>query len=108
MRYGPRHTGDHGYLARLGVVNNLATPITNGHLSAGSSMFAAAGGQAGAPPLSGSSSSSAADVQGTGSLSAPHNTPLHVASLVLLAGVTIWGLHFLGFRVAFDAGLGRG
>lgn len=83
----------------------LATPITNGHLQAGAQVFAAGGASAPPPAEAGGS---AADVQGTGDLLGRHNTPLHVAGLALTAGIVIFTLHALGFRIAFDVGLGRG
>jgi hypothetical protein len=84
---------------------SLANPLTNGHMQAGAQVYAGAGSDAAPPQVPGSS---AADVQGTGALSGMHNTPLHVGGIVLFAGAVIFGLHFLGFRVAFDVGLGRG
>lgn len=88
----------------------LAIPITNGHMSAGAQAFVGGGSggrgeTAGAPDPT--VSTTAADMQGTGALSGMHNTPLHVAGLLVLAGTTIFALHYLGFRVAFDVGLGR-
>jgi hypothetical protein len=50
---------------------------------------------------------STAAVQGTGSLTGLHNTPLHVAALVLVAGGGLWGLRKAGFRFSFDAGFGK-
>jgi len=50
---------------------------------------------------------STAAVQGTGSLTGLHNTPLHVAGIVLFAGVGLWGLRKAGFRFSFDAGFGK-
>jgi hypothetical protein len=50
---------------------------------------------------------STAAVQGTGSLTGLHNTPLHVAAIVLTAGVGLWGLRRAGFRFSFDAGFGK-
>jgi hypothetical protein len=85
---------------------SLAIPMTNGHLSADALQFGMGGGMsAGAGPAP--EGASAADVQGTGSLMGAHNTPLHVATVVLFAGGLIIGLHFLGFRFGFDVGLGR-
>jgi hypothetical protein len=84
----------------------LAIPITNGHVQAGAQVFAGSGSPEAAPPQV--PGSSAADVQGTGALSGTHNTPMHVGGLLLFAGAVIFGLHYLGFRVAFDVGMGRG
>jgi hypothetical protein len=83
----------------------LAIPVTNGMMTAGAQVYAGAGGAAAPPQVQGSN---AAAVQGTGALTAPHNTPLHVAGIVGFAGAVIFALHYLGFRAAFDVGLGRG
>lgn len=45
---------------------------------------------------------------GTGDITGAHNTPIQVAGLVILALVVVFAFQALGFRVAFDAGLGRG
>jgi hypothetical protein len=87
---------------------SLSVPITNGHLAAGAQVFTDSGAAVGAPPAyDAASTASAAQVQGTGQLSAPHNTPLHVAGVVLVAGLIVAGLHLTGFRFAFDVGMGR-
>lgn len=85
---------------------SLATPITNGHMVAGAQVYAGSTSPAAGPSEVGSGG--AASVQGTGSLSGLHNTPLHVAGILLVAGGVIVGLHYLGFRFGFDVGLGRG
>jgi hypothetical protein len=46
-------------------------------------------------------------VQGTGALTGLHNTPLHVAGIVVFAGLGLWGLRKAGFRFSFDAGFGK-
>lgn len=85
---------------------SLATPITNGTMSAGALAFQGAGpGYAAEAPPAGAS---AAAAQGTGNLAGPHNTPLHVGGILLFAGGVIFALHYLGFRFAADVGLGRG
>ena len=83
---------------------SLAIPIvaTGGGMTAGAQVF---GGSTGAPPTA---DQSIAAVQGTGSLSAPHNTPLHVAGVLVFAGVVILAIHLAGFRFSFDVGAGRG
>lgn len=84
----------------------LAVPITNGHMS-GDALTFSAGGDVGAGVGAGGPIGSAADVQGTGNLGGPHNTPLHVASILAIAGGIVIGLHYLGFRFGFDVGAGR-
>lgn len=86
---------------------SLAVPITNGTMSAGAQAFAATGAGVGSYEQAPTGAGSVAAVQGTGALTGPHNTPLHVASIVLVAGGIVIGLHFLGFRFGFDVGLGR-
>lgn len=41
---------------------------------------------------------SAAQLQGTAPLTGPHNTPLHIAVIGVLALLVLWGLHKAGFR----------
>jgi hypothetical protein len=82
---------------------SLAIPLTNGHMQAGAQQFAGS-----APVVAPQPTANASEVQGTGRLTAPHNTPMHVAGIVLFAGAVVLGLHFMGFRLAFDVGLGRG
>lgn len=43
---------------------------------------------------------------GTGDITAAHNTPLHVSSLIILALGVVFALHFMGFRFAAAAGVG--
>lgn len=45
---------------------------------------------------------------GTGSLTAPHNTPLQVAALVIVGLAIVFGFHLMGFRFAVDVGVGKG
>lgn len=92
---------------------SLAIPVTNGHMS-GDALTFAGGMGVGSYELPGVSSAqgvgagaSAAAIQGTGSLAAPHNTPLHVASILLIAGGIVIALHYMGFRFGFDVGAGR-
>lgn len=85
---------------------SLGVPITNGHMQAGAQVFTHAGAAVGSPPAY-DAAATAADVQGTGALSAPHNTPLHVAGVLLIAGGVIVAFHLTGFRFAFDVGMGR-
>ena len=49
----------------------------------------------------------AAQLQGTGKLSAPHNTPLHVAALALAALLVVWGLRHAGFSFSVAGKVGR-
>ena len=83
---------------------SLAIPMTNGHMS-GDALTFSAGGDLSAGV--GAPAGSAADVQGTGNLMGAHNTALHVASLLAVAGAVVIGLHYLGFRFGFDVGAGR-
>jgi hypothetical protein len=85
---------------------SLAVPVTNGMMTAGAQVFAGSAGVGSyeQPPAGGGS---VAAVQGTGSLAGLHNTPLHVAGILLVAGTIIIGAHYLGFRIGFDVGLGR-
>lgn len=44
---------------------------------------------------------------GTGSLTAEHNLPLHVAGLIILGLAVVFGLRAAGFKFAVTAGVGR-
>lgn len=85
----------------------VAIPVTNGAMSAGV-LAMQQPVQGTPPPAQESSQPSAAAVQFTGELSAPHNTPMHVAGILLAAGGVILFFKLTGFRFAFDVGLGRG
>jgi hypothetical protein len=85
--------------------------LTNGNLSRNGFVTPAgntgnAGGAASTSQNWGQSQS-AASVQGTGSMTGLHNTPLHVGLLVLFAGAGLYGLRKAGFRFSFDAGFGK-
>lgn len=86
---------------------SLAVPITNGTMSAGAQVFAGTGSGVGSYEQAPTGPGSVAAVQGTGALSGPHNTPMHVAGILLLAGGVVIALHMLGFRFGFDVGMGR-
>ena len=82
--------------------------LTNGSLSrSGWSTPANPGNVGGAASTQQNWGQSTAAVQGTGSLTGLHNTPLHVAALVLFAGAGLYGLRKAGFRFSFDAGFGK-
>jgi hypothetical protein len=86
---------------------SVAIPVTNGQMSAGPLMMQMP--SAGTPPPAATQGApSAADVQGMGQLTGAHNTPMHVAGILLLAGGALAFFKFSGFRFAFDVGLGRG
>jgi hypothetical protein len=84
----------------------VAIPSTNGQMSAG--VLSMQLPSVGTPPAPSTGQPSAAEVQGTGELSGSHNTPLHVAGILLLAGGALLFFRTSGFRFAFDVGLGRG
>ena len=84
----------------------VAIPSTNGSMSAG--ILSMQHPSTGTPPPPASGQPNAAEVVGTGQLAGAHNTPMHVAGILLLAGGALVFFKFSGFRVAFDVGLGRG
>ena len=85
---------------------SVAIPVTNGSMSAGPLNMQSP--YAGTPPMPDASAPSTADLQGTGDLAGLHNTPLHVAGILLVAGGVLVFFRVSGFRFAFDVGLGRG
>jgi hypothetical protein len=83
----------------------VAIPTTNGSMAQGPlTMQSPTVGTP--PPAIGAPSASA--VQGTGDLTGMHNTPMHVAGILLVAGGALLFFRVSGFRFAFDVGLGRG
>lgn len=83
----------------------VAIPSTNGHMS-GDILYMQQPA-AGSPPPTVAAPSAAA-VQGMGDLTGSHNTPMHVAGILLVAGGALLFFRMSGFRFAFDVGLGRG
>jgi hypothetical protein len=84
----------------------VAIPSTNGQMSAGSLTMQLP--SVGTPPPASTGQPNAAEQQGTGELAGAHNTPLHVAGILLVAGGMLAFFKYSGFRFAFDVGLGRG
>lgn len=83
----------------------VAIPTTNGAMSAGALSMQPP--TVGTPPPQAMGQPTAAEVQGTGHLGGAHNTPMHVAGLLLVAGGILIFFRQAGFRFAFDVGLGR-
>lgn len=80
-----------------------ANPLIDGYVWASSAPSRAPSASQQAPQVL---TSSASDAQGTRPLGGAHNTPLHIAVLLLLAVAGIWGLHAAGFRFATTVQIG--
>lgn len=86
----------------------MSNPLVNGDLSMGffgtndtgsadsttTARRSAGGGASSGPPV------------GSGDLTGAHNTPLHIAALIIFGLAVIFGLNMLGFRFAAAAGVG--
>jgi hypothetical protein len=81
----------------LGVLNLAAPPVSAPDAGTGR-------GSASTAQMTGANVS---DVQGTGALTGLHNTPLHVAIIVLAAGGGLAFFRYAGFRFSFDTGFGK-
>lgn len=85
--------------------------LTNGNLSSRLVAPAAAPGAGsyigGAASASQQTGANAAAIQGTGDLTGLHNTPLHVAAIVIFAAAGLAAMRLAGFRFSFDAGFGK-
>lgn len=44
---------------------------------------------------------------GSGAVNADHNLPMHCAGMILIALAVIFAFQWMGFRFAFDVGMGR-
>lgn len=88
---------------------SIATPIVNGNLFGGHAVapVAVPGAGQSSSSSSGPVGASVADVQGTGALTGLHNTPLHVAGVLLVALGVIVAFNLIGFRFAADVGVGK-
>ena len=85
-------------LEGLALAGGSATvPITNGMIQAGAQLFQPLTSPAAESPPAGVSTGASG-----------HATNYHVGGIILGFGALILALHLMGFRLAFDVGLGRG